>query len=165
MIVFYSLILIEIFVLSSLTLKIILVDLVYYKFIRFMLAGDDIDVDAAINFLEFTRNPWPNVIEKWNWTLQTRLKKLIGREDKDESEENEDDPEYLVSDYFKEWPVLSCASGNTLVSHIIHQWLVPILCNQSQKSVERSKVMDVCLSCLSVPFRASKEIFVCQMLA
>ncbi|XP_034242254.1 uncharacterized protein LOC117645857 [Thrips palmi] len=61
----------------------------------------NVDLEAAINFLAFTRSPWTEVEEKWVSTHQYRLNQLK--------------TEPYLDKYFASWPVLQSPSGCTLL--------------------------------------------------
>ena len=66
-------------------------------------------VADALAWLQFSREPWPQVLENWEITYEHRKKDIFGRK-KQKREQS------LLFDYIVKYPVLKCKTGYQLVS-------------------------------------------------
>ena len=70
-------------------------------------------VSDALAWLQFSREPWPEVLEKWEVTYQHRKKDIFGHKKatRDQS---------LIFSYLAKYPILKCKTGYQLVSMIYY---------------------------------------------
>lgn len=74
------------------------------KFYLFLSTGITTEVKEACRWLESSRSPWPEVLNKWLAAAPFRFKDLFYSEGK-----------HFINDYIEKWSILSHQSGYELV--------------------------------------------------